>query len=132
MTQDEQHLNLLAIFHYVLGGITALFACIFLIHLAMGVGMVSGAFNGEDAPPQFFGWLFILFPSVAILFGWTLAGFIIAAGRKLKQRRAYTFCLVIASCECLIMPLGTVLGIFTLIMLMKEPVKAMFGEGTER
>jgi hypothetical protein len=30
MTQDEQHLDMLAIFHYVVGGITACFSCIFL------------------------------------------------------------------------------------------------------
>jgi hypothetical protein len=30
---DEQHLQLLAIFHYVVGGMTALFACMPLIHL---------------------------------------------------------------------------------------------------
>ena len=39
MTQDEQHLDLLAIFHYIVGGLTALFSCIFLLHVAMGIAM---------------------------------------------------------------------------------------------
>lgn len=126
MTQDEQHLDLLAIFHYIVGGLTALFSCFFLIHVAMGIAMLCGAFDGKDAPPRFMGWLFVLFPSVFIVAGWILAGLVITAGRKLKRRTSYTFCLVIAGLECIMMPFGTVLGVFTIIVLMKEPVKQLF------
>ena len=126
MSQDEQHLNLLSIFHYVVAGLTALFSCMFLMHVAMGVAMLCGAFEGEDAPPKAFAWIFIIFPSVAIFMGWTMAAFIIAAGVKLKRRTSRTFCLVIAGIECMIMPFGTVLGVFTLVVLMKDSVKALF------
>lgn len=126
MTQDEQHLDLLAVFHYVVGGLTALFSCMFLLHIAMGVAMLCGAFDGNDAPPDFFGWLFIVFPSIMVVAGWTLAGFIIAAGRKLKKRTSYTLCLIVAGIECIVMPFGTVLGVFTLVLLSRESVKALF------
>ena len=126
MTQDEQHLDLLAIFHYIVGGLTALFSCIFLLHVAMGIAMLCGTFDGKDAPPRIFAWIFILFPSVFILAGWILAGFIIAAGRRLKRRVSHTFCLVIAGLECILMPLGTVLGVFTIVVLMKDSVKQLF------
>jgi hypothetical protein len=33
MTQDEQNLKLLGIFHYIVGGFTALFSCMFLLHV---------------------------------------------------------------------------------------------------
>ena len=39
------------------------------------------------------------------------------------------FCIVVAGVECMIMPFGTVLGVFTLIMLMKDSVKALFESG---
>ena len=126
MTQDEQHLDLLTIFHYIVGGLTALFSCFFLLHVAMGIAMLHGAFNGEDAPPKLFAWFFILFPSVLILVGWVLAGFIIAAGRRLKRRVSRTFCLVIGGIECILIPYGTVLGVFTIVLLMKESVKQLF------
>ena len=126
MTDDERHLDLLAIFHYVVGGLTALFSCFFLLHVAMGIAMLSGAFDGEDAPPKFFGWFFILFPSTFIIAGWTLAGFIIAAGRKLRRRVSRTFCLVVAGLECMLMPYGTVLGVLTILVLSKDSVKQMF------
>jgi hypothetical protein len=121
MTETESQLDLLSIFHYVVGGLTALFSCIFLIHIAMGIAMLTGAFDGETAgPPRLFGLMFVIMPSVIILCGWTLAGMMIAAGRKLKRRVSRTFCLVVAGLECILMPFGTVLGVFTLIILTKS------------
>ena len=129
MTQDEQQLDLLAIFHYIVGGITALFSCFPFIHLAVGVAMLSGAFEFEGPgppPPPFIGWLFILFPAVFILIGWTLSIVIIMAGRKLKSRSSKTFCMVAAGLECILMPFGTVLGVLTLIVLMRPSVEQLF------
>jgi hypothetical protein len=37
MNKDLEHLRLLSIFHYVVGGILALFACFPIIHLIMGI-----------------------------------------------------------------------------------------------
>jgi hypothetical protein len=126
MTQDEENLNLLAIFHYVVGGLTALFSCMFLMHVAMGIAMLCGGFEGENPPPRMFAWFFTLFPATFMLVGWTLAGCIVATGRKLKHRTSRTFCLVVAGFECMLMPFGTVLGVFTLVVLMKESVKDRF------
>lgn len=125
MTEDEQQLNLLSIFHYVLAALTALFSCLLLFHIAMGIAIVCGAM-GDEGPPPFFGWIFILMPSFLLLAGWTLAGLMVAAGRRLKRRASHTFCLVVACIECLMMPFGTVLGIFTIIVLSRESVKELF------
>ncbi len=37
------------------------------------------------------------------------------------------FCLIVAGIECLLMPYGTVLGVFTIMVLMRESVKERFG-----
>ncbi len=126
--QDEQHLNILSIFHYVVGGITALFACFPLIHLTIGINMLSGGFgpSDEDFPFRLFGLMFILIPAIIILMGWALAGCMVAAGYFLSKRQKYTFCLVVAGVECIFMPFGTVLGIFTIIVLVRPSVKALF------
>ncbi|MEJ2627597.1 MAG: hypothetical protein P8078_03440, partial [bacterium] len=79
-----------------------------------------------DAPPQFLGWFLIILPALIIILGWTLAVLIIITGKKLKQRTSRTFCLVIAGLECFIMPFGTVLGVFTIIVLMRESVQKLF------
>ena len=61
-----------------------------------------------------------------MIVGWSIAACIIAAGRFLAKRRHYMFCLVMAGIECLFMPFGTVLGVFTIIVLIREGVKEMF------
>jgi len=45
MNQDEQHLDLLSIFHYVVGGITALFTLIILMRES-----VRGLFAANRVP----------------------------------------------------------------------------------
>jgi hypothetical protein len=129
MDQDEDHLRLLSIFHYVVGGLAALFALIPTIHLTLGLFIILApqkfAGNGEG-PPAFIGWIMVILASLFILLGLTVAGFIMASGRFLAQRRNYLFCLVMAGVECLFMPFGTVLGVFTIITLTRESVKKLF------
>ena len=125
--QEEQHLQLLAIFHYVVGGLTAFFACFPLIHLTIGLAMVFGGFPGnQPPPPQFVGWLFIILGGGFFIVGQTLAICIIIAGRFLARRKHYLFVFVVACCECLFMPFGTILGVFTIILLSRESAKSAF------
>ncbi len=129
MNQNEQHLQLLSIFHYVLGGITALFSLLPAFHLMMGLLMLfsPGRFSGDGQPAPFIvGLMFVLFPLVFMGIGWIMAGCIIATGRFLAKRKYYTFCLVVAGVECMLMPFGTALGVFTILVLMRDSVKEMF------
>ena len=131
MSQDEEHLRLLSVFHYVVGGLLAIFACVPIIHLAMGLLMVFApqVFGpAKNTPPPFLGWFFIVFAGVFIVAGWVMAILIAWAGRCLQRRRRYMFCLVMACVACVFMPFGTVLGAFTLIVLLRPTVKAMFGQ----
>ncbi len=128
MKQDEDHLNLISIFHYIVGGMTALFSCIPFVHVGIGIAMLRGVFDGKEPPPHAAGWIFIILGSVFILLGWGLSIAIIIAGRKLRRRKSRTYCLVVAGLECMMMPFGTVLGVFTLVTLMKESVKEIFAD----
>ncbi len=132
MNQDDQHLRLLSVFHYVVGGITAVFALFPVFHLVFGLVMLLAPAKLEvkgDAP-SFIAWFFIIFAVASIVVGWTLAGFMVAAGRCLARRKRHTFCLVMAGIECLFMPLGTVLGVFSIIVLMRDSVKNSFPANT--
>ncbi|HBO44347.1 MAG TPA: hypothetical protein DD670_10530 [Planctomycetaceae bacterium] len=131
MSQDERYLDLLAVFHYVLGGVLACFACFPFLHIAVGIAIVSGAFDqgSRNPPPEVFGWVFIVVGSIFVLAGWTLATLVVLAGRRLKRRKAYTFCVVVAGLECMFMPIGTTLGVLTIILLMKDSTRALFPDG---
>src|SRR3974390_706522 len=113
MNQDEEHLRLLSIFHYVCAALTALFGCIPLIYLIMGLLMVFNPQSfgpSKDQPPAFVGIFMIVMGVAMILFGWGLAACLAYAGRCLAQRKRHTFCLVVAGIACLFMPFGTILG----------------------
>jgi len=126
---DLQHLKALSICHYVLGGLVALISSLFLIHVSMGIMMItspSTMSGGGPPPPPFMGWMFLMIGSGAVLAGWTLAAFIITAGRFLARRRHHLFCLIVAGVSCAWVPLGTALGVFTLIVLLRPSVKELF------
>ena len=131
MNKDEEHLRLLSIFHYVVGGLAGLFALFPVIHLVIGLVFILAPEAVEskgEAPPALVGWFFVIFAGMFIITGWVLAGFIITAGRFLARRRHRLFCLVIAGIECIFIPFGTVLGVFTIIVLMRESVKELFSK----
>jgi hypothetical protein len=129
MNQELEHLRLLGVFHYVVGGLLALFACLPIIHLVLGLVMILAPekmTSHGSPPPQFLGVIFTIFGAGAVLVGWTVAACLIAAGRCLQQPRRYTFCFVMACVACAFMPFGTVLGVFTLMALSRPEVKALF------
>jgi hypothetical protein len=129
MNQEEQHLKLLSIFHYVVGGIAGLFALFPILHLIFGLFFILAPSNVEshgDLSSALVGWFFVIIAGAIITIGWAFAGCVIAAGRNLAKRQRYTYCLVMAGIECVFMPFGTVLGVFTLIVLVRESVKELF------
>ena len=129
MSRDKEYLRLLSIFHYIVGGLAALFACFPIIHLITGIFFIvlSATAQGPDeAAPAFVGWIFVFAAGAIMTIGWSIAGCMIAAGCFLSKRKHYLFCLVIACLECFFMPFGTVLGVFTIIVLIRENVERMF------
>ena len=131
VSQDGEHLRLLSIFHYVVGGLMALFACFPLIHIAMGAMLLLNphAFTEGQAPPfpaQMMGFMFVIVGSVIVLAGWLVAALIFTAGRFLNRHKHHTFCVVIAGLSCVFFPFGTALGVFSLIVLLRPSVKELF------
>ncbi len=134
MNQDLEHLRLLSIFHYIAGGIMAFFASIPLIHVALGIFLMLAPHlfpshspnHSENLPPAFFGLFFVIFGGLIVLCGWTLAALTILAGRNLARHTRPTFCLVVAGLICIWIPFGTVLGVFTIIVLNRTTVKSLF------
>jgi hypothetical protein len=136
-TDDEQHLKLLAIFHYVLAGVTALFGSFPIVHVAMGIAIVNGNFfptgpgpgNGPPFDHRWVGWMFIGMGGAFIVLAWTLAVLTLLSGLRIKNRRGRTFSMVVAGVMCAFFPLGTTLGVFTLIVLMRDSVKGLYAAG---
>ena len=131
LSKDEEHLKLLAIFHYVVAALGAVFACFPLIHVALGVMMVlKPEFMTEghkgSQPPAAFGYLFIIMGGAFVLAGWAAAICTFISGRFLAQRRKRMFSFVMAAVLCMFVPFGTILGIFTIIVLSRESVQRLY------
>jgi hypothetical protein len=129
MNDDVQHLRYLTIGHYIGAAITALFACFPLIHLSIGLIFLikpPEAQGGEPFPAQLFGLMFALIGGALVLCGWAFAALIFIAGRSLAARKRHTFCVVVAALCCAFFPFGTALGVFTILVLTRPTVKAIF------
>ena len=90
--------------------------------------LTGGMDDGKNAPPPFFGWFFIIFALVFILFWYALSACSFYAGKFLKERRNYTFCFVMSCINCAFMPFGTIVGVFGLVVLLRDSVKNLFQE----
>lgn len=131
MNQDVEHLRLLSIFHYILAGLAGLCSFFPVIYIVMGIAMLSGLMesNGGEPAPAFVGWLFIVIGLVIMLFALAYAVLLAVAGRFLAKRKHRTFCFVVAGLSLLFAPLGTALGVFTIIVLMRDSVRLLFEPG---
>lgn len=125
---SASHLRLLSIFHYVFASLGLLAIGFLLLHYYMMSTMMDPAFfaKHDNPPPEgffdIFLWMYAIFGAICVI-GMTLN---VLAGRFLAQRRHWMFCAVVAGLNCLNMPLGTVLGVFTLVVLTRDAVRSGF------
>ena len=128
MTRDEEHLRLLSIFHYVTAGLTACLSAIFLFHVVFGILLTTGVLESHDSDARVVGVILIAVGLGAIAVTLGCAALVAYAGRCLATQKNWTFCLMIAALLCLNAPFGTVLGVFTIIVLVRDEVREMFGK----
>lgn len=128
MNEDLDHLRLLSIFYYLMALLIAMFSLLPVIHLVLGFAMAFGwgEFGQNDPPPPFVGWIVSCVAAFLILLGLACAACFALTGKYLAGRRNWIFCMVIAGIACTMMPVGTVLGIFTILVLNRPSVRALF------
>ncbi len=129
---DEEHLKLLAIFHYVFGGITIAFSLLFILQLVFMSVFFANPELFKDVKPDkldmvqtIFKFGIVIF-SLFILFGVAWGVATIYSGRCIQQRKYKLFSMIIAGINLISIPFGTILGVFTLIVLSRESVKGLY------
>jgi hypothetical protein len=130
---DEEHLKLLSLGYMVSAGVSAFFSLFGLLYVLMGV-IMSRAFShmpetvgkmGQE-PPAFIGWIlagiglaiFVLLIALAIAKSY--------AAVCIKRRKSRIFCMVVAGISCLEVPYGTVLGVFSFLVLGRDSIIRLF------
>ncbi|HEV8394864.1 MAG TPA: hypothetical protein VGQ37_11355 [Vicinamibacterales bacterium] len=131
---DDEHLRLLALLHYISGGITVAFALL---------GGVSAAFVGvmfaalPPVPPgganenvarefQAIPAFMLAFFGLMVLMGIVFGVLQIVAGRCISQRRARVFTVIVAIPRLVFIPYGTLLSVFTLMVLERASVQQLY------
>ncbi|MGB5697427.1 MAG: hypothetical protein WBM46_17375 [Polyangiales bacterium] len=145
--EDAEHLSALSIGHFLLAGVSLLSGVPILIYglagaklmdelgsdLSMALGNVPGQPGASpygtdpDALLQGLGTLVSVAIVTGVVVALVSAVHLLLVGVKIRQRRWWTFCYLTGWGECLMFPFGTILGIFTIIVLSRPTVKRTFG-----
>lgn len=124
---DIQHLNYLRTGYKINAGILFLIALLPVVHLVVGIGMIAGMFEGEkDPPPEFLGYFFVFIAVVLIAMFGTLAILNLFAARALGAQKNWIFCVVMAAVNIMFSPFGIIIGVFSLVVLLRDSVKQLF------
>jgi len=124
---DDSHLRLLSIFHFIGAGLAILGIGFLLAHfMFMRMVLSMPQKNATPPPPEVLAmlkWMYLVFGVWFIVSGILnlLSGFFI------RERKHWIFSMIVAGVNCLHMPLGTVLGVFTLIILSRHSVREVYG-----
>jgi len=102
------------------------FSLFSLIYIFLGLAIATGSVDMDDAPPMI-GWMFFGMGFAFLVIGEAMSIAIILSGRHMKRRTGYMFSFVVACISCLSVPIGTILGVLTLIVLNRPSVKAAYG-----
>lgn len=127
MSEESRHLDMLGIADYVVGGVALVAGLCPFLHVGMGMTMVfSPQSLGPNHPPEIMGWMFVVTGLVVIAAFWTLGVLLLLKGRFMRGRRRYLYCLVVSGAACAFTPLGTVLGVISIIVLTRPEAKRLF------
>lgn len=122
---DEERLKMLSIAYWVWGGLVAVYALLMTAYFAL-VGSLFSSIDGEGAPPRdLLGVLFGVALFVLLLVG-TLSVFQILTGFWIRKRRHRVASMVVAGFTCLSIPMGTLLGVFSFVVLSRASVCALY------
>jgi hypothetical protein len=128
--KDNEHIRLLSVFHFVVSGL-ALFGMAFLcLHYFMMSSIFSNpemwkAKDGAGAPKEFFDVFVWFYLFMGVMFAVACIANILS-GLFLRQRKHRMFSLVVAGLDCVQIPFGTALGVFTIVVLLRDSVRESY------
>ena len=125
MQQIERRLNLLSIFHLLLGALNCVLSLGFLMN-AISEGQAENA--GVIAAIGDY-WIHLTIDLFLCVFFLVAGIFMLIASRRLRNYRSRVFCVLVAGIECVIIPFGTILGVLTLITISRDSAIRLFADG---
>ena len=124
--RDRKQLHLLSIFHYLVAFLEALSVAILIVSFSRGVGFVNGRSPEIAGGSTSYGWALLGFSALGMVVGVGIAVLTFVAARMISERRAHSFCVVVAAINCIYFPFGAILGTLTIIVLKRPQVQDAF------
>lgn len=119
------HDLLLSVGYYIQGGIAAAYSLLVGLYFCFLGFALSNSPNGGNPPPNMARFFAVLFGAVVLLgAGYAILQFLAAYWITRHRARVYLF--VVAALNCIGIPYGTVLGIFTFMVLQRPAAKQLF------
>lgn len=128
---DADHLRLLGVFHFVFAGLAVVGIGFLALHYAImhtlftNPEMWQNPRGGGHPPAQFFAafkWFYFIFGTLLVVAA--IANLV--SGLFIWKRKCRTFLLIVAGLNCIQIPFGTVLGVFTIIVLLRDSVRELY------
>lgn len=125
---DESHLKILFIVHYIFAAHSAIggFFTLFQVRQMMKLKLDMESHFPPGLKLDSVNQHLIDFGIVTTLFAWIMSLLAILIAQGLLIRKYYKFCFFLSCVLCLAVPIGTILGIFTIIVLKRPSVKVLF------
>lgn len=127
---DADHLKLVEIFHFVYAGMALAGVFFLLAHYAVFQAFFSNpqlweSQNQTPPPAAVFAvlkWFYLIFGA------WFVIGIMlnVISALCLRARKHRMFCMVVAGINCVRIPVGTVLGVFTIIVMARDSVRELY------
>ena len=127
---DADHLRLLSIFHYVLAAVAGRGLGFLALHYALMHAVLANpemwnSAKGGPPPAQIFAlfrWFYVVFGTLLVI-GGVLN---LLSGRFIHRRRHRVYSLIVAGLNCMQLPFGTMLGVFTFVVLLRDSVREAY------
>ena len=127
---DEEHLKLLVLFHRIYGIIVIVFSLLgigyfILLDFLFSLTKSSARFTYQrnfQAPPTEIMNIVMIIMVVMIVIGLTIGLCNLLSAQYIKRRKLRIFSIVVASINCISFPLGTILGVLTLVVLLRNSI----------
>jgi hypothetical protein len=128
--KDAEHMRLLSLFHFIFAGAALLGLGFMVMHYMVMRTILSPEFErthntGSPPPKEVIAILAVIYVIVGffLILGLVLN---LLSGLFLRKRKNRLFSLIIAGLNCVQIPVGTALGVFTFMVLSRDSVRRLY------
>jgi len=128
--RDAEHLKLLSIFHFILAALGLIGIAFLALHFTFmrAIFMNPEMWKNEKSgpPPEMFINLMMFAYAFGLVVILTSGVLNLLSGLFIRKRRRRMFSIIIGGLNCLHVPFGTLLGVFTILILSRESVRKTY------